>query len=151
MITAQVENLERGLDELKLLLPLHYRELALDQDLVPLDPDYDEYIAQDRAGHVCYVTLRDAGALIGYFVGFVRPGLHYQTCMTCIQDIFYVVQDSRGQKGGQTLFAEVERELKRRGVMRWIVNSKCHFDASWMFERLGFDKIETIYSKMIGD
>lgn len=150
MITAQVESLSEGLEELKELLPLHYHELALNKDLVPLCPNYQIYLDKDASGQICYVTLRSDGALIGYFVGFVEPGLHYQTCLTCIMDIFYVVQDQRGQRGGLILFKEVEKELIRRGVQRWFVGSKCHKDASALFERLGFERVEIMYSKMLG-
>lgn len=151
MITAQVESLTEVLEELKPLLPLHWEELALNKDDVPLDPQYHIYLERDARGEVIFTTLRDKGVLIGYFVGFVNPGLHYQTCLTCIMDIFYLVQDKRGAMGGSILFKAVEKELKRRGVQRWFVGSKCHKDASWLFERLGFEKVEITYSKMLGE
>jgi hypothetical protein len=49
------------------------------------------------------------------------------------------------------LFKFTEKELRRRGVDRWFVGSKVHLDASWMFERLGFERVEIFYSKMLGD
>ena len=149
MITAQVENLTETLPELKPLLPLHWEELALNKDSVPLDPIYEIYEQRDAAGQVCFVTLRDQGELIGYFVGFVNPGLHYKTCLTCIMDIFYVVQDSRGQRGGVKLFKEVEKELQRRGVGRWFVGEKLHKPCGKLFEFLGFEPVERTYSKML--
>lgn len=150
MITAHVESFERRLPELKPLLPLHYQELALDKDKVPLDPQYDLYVERERLGQVLFVTLRQAGELIGYFIGFIAPGLHYKTCLTCTPDIFYVHPEHRGNKAGFILFDAVEKELRRRGVQRWFVGAKVHFDASWMFERLGFERVEVTYSKWIG-
>jgi GNAT superfamily N-acetyltransferase len=149
MLTAQVESFTDALDELKRLLPLHYEELALNKDSVPLDPQYEIYLQRDSAGEVVFVTLRDLGVLVGYFIGFVAPGLHYRTCLTCTMDIFYVVPDSRGARGGVRLFKAVESELKRRGVDRWFVGSKVHKDASKLFEYLDFSKVETYYSKML--
>lgn len=149
MITAQVESFMAQLDELKPILPTHYEELALDKDDCPLDPRYDVYERMEAAGELLFVTLRQRGALIGYFIGFVHPGLHYQTVLTCHMDIFYVHPEHRGNGGGQILFAEVERELKRRGVTRWFVGAKLHLDASWLFERLGFRRIEVYYSKVL--
>ncbi len=151
MITAHVESFTERLDELRPLLPVHYAELALDQDKVPLDPQFDIYLQRDVRGEVLFVVLREAGELIGYFIGFVAPGLHYRTCLTCTMDIFYVHPEHRGGNGGRILFAAVEAELKRRGVQRWFVGSKVHMDASWLFEGLGFGKVETYYSKWIGD
>lgn len=149
MITSQIESFTEQLPELKQLLPLHYQELALNQDTIPLDPQYDIYESRESLGELLYVTLRENGGLIGYYIGFVSPGLHYRTCLTCITDIFYIHKDHRGKKSGLLLFQTVENELKRRGVNRWFTGSKCHLDASGFFELLGFERVEIYYSKMI--
>lgn len=151
MITAHLESFTERLPELQPLLPLHYKELALNQDTVPLAPQYEVYIEREKQGGLIFVTLREAGELIGYFIGFIAPGLHYKTCLTCTMDIFYVHPDRRGGSAGVKLFKFVEAELTRRGVQRWFVGSKCHMDASWLFERLGFERVEVYYSKMLGD
>lgn len=149
MITAQVESLTARLEEMKPLFPLHWEELALNRDKVPLDPQYDIYLARDARGEVLFITLRELGELVGYFVGFVAPGLHYRTCLTLTMDIFYVRPDKRGRCGVR-LFRAVEEEAKRRGVKRMFVGSKCHKDASWLFERLGYEEVERYFSKWIG-
>jgi GNAT superfamily N-acetyltransferase len=146
------ESLAENLEELKPLLPLHYEELALDQEKVPLDPQYEVYLEREARGELLFVIVRDEEkALVGYYIGFISPGLHYQTCLTCITDIFYLKQDARGGGLGVRLFQFVERELKSRGVDRWFVGSKWHKDASKLFEYLGFGKVETYYSKYLGD
>jgi GNAT superfamily N-acetyltransferase len=151
MITAAVESFMENLPTLKPILPLHYAELALDQDKVPLDPMYEVYEVREERGELLFVTIRKDGDLIGYFIGIIAPGLHYRTCLTLTMDIFYVHPEHRGGRGGFILFEEVEREAKRRGVQRWFVGSKDHFPASWLFERLGFSRVETYYSKWVGD
>lgn len=151
MITCQAETFAGILDELKPILPRHYEELALNQDSVPLDPQYDIYLQRENNGEVLVVTLRESGVLCGYFIGFVSPALHYKTCLTCIMDIFYVVQEWRGHGGGQILFRGVEKELINRGVQRLFVGSKLHKDASWLFERMGYTEVERYYSKMLGE
>ena len=151
MITFEIESFTDNLPELKTILPLHYEELALDQDKVPLSPQYDIYEAREAAGELIFVTARQKGELIGYFIGFISAGLHYSTCLTCIMDIFYIHPEHRGSSFGFKLFEFVENELKRRGVDRWFVGSKCHLDASWLFEKLGFERVEVTYSKYMGD
>jgi len=151
MMSAQIETIREGLEELKPLLPIHYEELALNKDKVPLDPQYGLYLAREERGEVIYMTLREDGKLMGYFIGFIAPGLHYKTCLTCTMDIFYVHPDHRNGRGGLRLFRSLERELKRRGVQRWFVGSKLHKDAGRLFEALGFSPIETYYSRWIGD
>lgn len=150
MITAHVESLTEHLPELMHLLPQHYEELALNKDKVPLDPQYEYYLEHDAKGAVIFVTLREAGELIGYFIGFISPGLHYKTCLTCMMDIFYLRKDKRTGTGGIRLFRFVEAELKRRGVQRWFMGSKIHADASALFKRIGATPVETYYSKWLG-
>jgi len=151
MITTHVESFVGNLPALRPLLPLHYAELALNQDKVPLDPQFDIYEQRDAAGGLLFMALRDAGELIGYFIGFIAPGLHYKTCLTCQMDIFYVHPDHRGGGAGWQLFKAVEVEAKRRGVQRMFVGSKLHKDASWLFQRLGYEPCETYYTAWIGD
>ncbi len=151
MITAQIESFSERLEEFKPLFPLHWQELALNKDKVPLDPQYDIYIEKEFQGQLLFVTLRELGKPVGYFIGFIAPGLHYKTCLTCTMDIFYVHPEKRGGRAGIKLFKFVEQELRRRGVDRWFVGSKCHMDASWLFEYLNFEKVEIYYSKWIGE
>lgn len=150
MITAQIEPFAPFLDEVKDLLPLHWEELALNRDKVPLDPQYEEYLRRDAQGAVLVATLRENGVLKGYFVGFVAPGLHYRTCLTLTMDIFWTHPDIRGGLAGVKLFREVEREAKRRGVQRIFYGSKLHKDASRLFAFLKAEPVETYYSKWIG-
>jgi GNAT superfamily N-acetyltransferase len=151
MITCHVESFEERLAELQVLLPLHYRELALNQDKVPLSPRYGDYIDRERAGGLLFMTLRDAGELVGYFIGFIAPGLHYSTCLTCTMDIFYVHPEKRTGSAGIRMFRFVETELRRRGVQRWFMGSKIHADASALFKRIGAEPVETYFSKWIGE
>lgn len=151
MITAHVESFEQNLEYLKPLLPIHYKELALDQDKVPLSPQFDKYVAAEQRGELMFVTLRKAGQMVGYFIGFIAPGLHYSTCLTCNMDIFYVLPDHRGSGTGFQLFKFVEQQLKKRGVDRMFVGSKMHKDASWLFEKLNYTPVETYYSTWLGD
>lgn len=152
MITCAVESFTERIDELKRIIPMHYEELALDKDKVPLSPQWDIYVEREKLGEVLFVVMREKGEMIGYFIGFIAPGLHYSTCLTCIMDIFYIRPDKRGAAlPGVKLFRAVEDELKRRGVQRWYVGSKAKADASALFEFLKFKKVETFYGKWIGD
>lgn len=151
MVTILIESFEDRLPELRPLLPLHYEELALDKDKVPLAPNYGVYIEREHHGQLMFMVARDRGELIGYFIGFVMPGLHYMTCLTLAMDIFYIHPEHRGNNTGILLFQAVEAEAKRRGVQRMIVSTKVHFSAAWLFKRLGYTEIEHVYSHWLGD
>jgi L-amino acid N-acyltransferase YncA len=151
MITAQVENWSDCLPELKTLFPIHFKELALNQDKVELAPRYDVYSKMEKEGSLFVCTLRSFGVLIGYFVGIINPSLHYGNCLECSMDIFFVKPECRVGNCGMKLFKAVRHELKRRGVQRWHVGSKVHSDASALFRRLGMTQVETYYSEWLGD
>ena len=160
MITAHVERLHDTLEELKPMFGPHYAELALNQDKVSLDPQYDLYLLREQMGEVLLVVLREAGKVVAYFVGFVAPGMHYRTCLTLTMDIFWLCPEYRdgdslekleGQMLAVQLFEEVRAEAKRRGVQRVFYGSKLHKDASQVFEDLGMVEVERYYSAWLGD
>lgn len=151
MLTAHIESFAERLDELKVLLPLHYKELALNQDKVPLDPQYDIYIARERAGELMFITLREAGVLVGYFIGFVAPGLHYRTCLTLTMDIMYVHPDKRQCGGGAVLFGFVKEQARLRGVQRAFVGEKVHAPIGGFLESQGFELCERTYTAWLGE
>jgi GNAT superfamily N-acetyltransferase len=123
LLTTAIESL--NLDELKPILPIHYKELSehLKHD-IPLDPDYQKYLAAQQRGELLYVTLRQSGLLVGYFIGLFGPALHYRTCNSLILDIFYVTPEARGNKGGQTLLSAVKKEWIRRHGKVWTMGMK---------------------------
>lgn len=148
--SAQIEPFMQGVEELKPLLPGHWEELALNQDKTPLDPQWEVYAQREAAGQLLYVTLRQAGVLKGYFIGFIAPGLHYRQCLTLTMDIYYTTPDVRGGTAGLRLMRAVMKEAKRRGVQRVFFGSKLHKDSGRLFEALGMKPVETYYSSWIG-
>lgn len=156
MITAHTELLRDVLTELQPFLEAHWRELALDQDKVPLTPQYGEYQRREAAGELLLCTLREAGKVIAYFLGFVAPGMHYATCLTLTMDIFYVTPDFRPDDSldeieqnllFKTLFAEVKRAAVARGVQRVFFGSKLAKDVSRFYiEELGLTEVERWFS-----
>lgn len=160
MITAHIERLHDCLEELKPHFVPHYRELALNQDKVPLDPNYGEYLRREAAGEVLCATLREAGKVVSYFVGFVSPALNYQTCLTLNMAIFWVDPEHRGEDSLSSLEEEllwvqlfecVLEEAARRGVKRYYFGSKAHRDVSAIFERLGMAPADIYYSGWLGE
>lgn len=160
MTEVKVESFTRCFQELQPLLVAHWKELALNQEQVPLDPCWDIYLQRDHEGGLLFVTVRDAGQLLGYFIGFVAPGLHYRSCRTLQMDIFWLHPDLRdgdsldqveGQVLAQELFEQVHQEAKRRGAQRIFVGTKSHKDASLLFARLGYAEVERYHSLWLGD
>lgn len=159
MITCCAERAHDCLEELKPLFQPHWEELALDKDKVPLDPDYQAYLEAEDRGELLLVVARDAGKVVGYFVGFVRPHLNYRTCIVLQMAIFWLAPEYRDEDSLGTieremlctdLFDLVKREAVARGVQRPYYGSKFHKDASGLFETLGMHEVERYYSAWWG-
>lgn len=151
MLTAAPESFIANVGELRELIGGHWEKLALDKDKVPLDPNWDVYFAREWAGELSFVVLRDAGRMVGYWITFVAPGLHYRTCLTATMDIWNVLPDYERAGPILTLSRAVMRELKRRGVNRSFVGEKLHKPCGRLYRALGYEPIETMYSKWVSD
>lgn len=150
MITAGVELIRDILPELKPLLAKHYDALSLHKGRdYPLMPQFHVYLAREAAGEVSFIALRRDGILIGYWVCFITPGLHYQTCLTSIMDIWFVDPDHMAGKAPIILMRAVETEMRRRGVNLWFAGEKLHKPCGRLFEKLGFEKVEATYAKWL--
>jgi len=149
MITYSVEKLSDIFDELKPLLQCHYEEIARHKDVIKLNPDYDKYKVMDNAGYLHTVTARDGGKLIGYFVSFVMPHLHYKDCIMSVNDVLFIEKNYRKGFVAMRMFKFAERTLKERGVLKIHINMKIAHDFGILLERIGYVEIERIYEKML--
>lgn len=158
-LTCTVERLHEVLSELKPLFEPHWGELALDQEKAPLDPQYGLYLQRDAQNEVLCVILREKGAIRGYFVGFIAPGLHYQRTLTLTMDISWLHpclrgEDSLGQVEQELALEQIYEvaleEARRRGVQRVYFGTKLHKDIGALYERLGLTCVEHYYSGWIG-
>lgn len=151
MVTYQVEDWFDCVAEMKLLWPLHWEEVALNRDKIPLEPDMDSYEAYAKAGALHVVTIRADGKIVGYHVSVVRPHLHYKSSLSAFVDMYYLHPDFRQGMTGVRLFKEVEKSLKARGVQKMFTGTKLSLDMGRIFERLGWHETERLYTKYIGD
>lgn len=151
MISYQLEPYDVCKDEIDALLPLHWEEVALDHDTVPLDKDHAAYQEAADAGVLHIVTMRTDGKLTGYIAGFVRGHLHYKSTLHALTDVFFIHPDHRKGWNGVKLFREYERTLKARGVVKLFLATKLHGDLniSTLLERLGYRLTEKLYSKLL--
>lgn len=134
--------------EMEKLFPLHYEELCVTKDF-PLAPDYDAYRKLANAGMLRCITVRADEKVIGYAIFIVQPHLHYMTCKTAFEDIYYIRPDFRKGRVGIRLFKYAEEVLKRIGVNRIIMHTKTHMDNSKLFEYLGYKWTDKLFTKIL--
>ena len=151
MITASVEPFSQHFAEFQQLTDGHWRKLALDQDTVPLNPRWEIYFAKEQAGELMFVVLRDLGRMVGYWLAFIAPGLHYQTCLTAQMDIWNVLPEYEKTMAALVLMRAVEREYARRGVNRSFAGEKLHLPCGRLYKAFGYKPVEQYYSKLIRD
>lgn len=132
------------------LFPLHWKELALNQEVIQLDPDHDLYNAIDKSGQLMILTAREDGKLLGYNVYFIRNHMHYKLTKVAMTDMYFVLPEAR-RGVGLKLFIEAEQRLKARGVKLAITSCKVHEDHERLFTRLGWTFSDKTFVKFIGN
>lgn len=150
-ISYAVEPLEDILEELKPLLEEHYEEVAMYKDRVKLDPDYEKYLTLSELGILHCVTVRDKGVLIGYFITFIQPHLHYQETLYGVNDILFLEPSYRGSDVAVKLFMFAEERLRDEGVDVLVLHMKTSLPFEGLAKFLHYDKAEYNYSKYIGE
>lgn len=156
-VTFHQEKLSAVKAEAEPLLRRHWEEIAMDRDVVPLDPNWALYGQLEADGMLSITTARDPrievrgkdGALIGYVCYIVAPALHYQSLVVADCDIFWLAPEYRGRMLGARLIAESEKPLPAMGANKVVNKVKLTHDAGSMFERLGYKAIERVYTKLL--
>ena len=138
------------LNEMDDLFPAHYEELCVTKEF-DYEPDYDAYKRCAEAGMLRCITCRADGELIGYIIFLISPHLHYKSCITATEDIYFVKKEYRKGRIGIRLFQYAEKVLKERGVQRIVMHTKVHLDNSKLFEYLGYKWTDKVFTKMLGN
>jgi GNAT superfamily N-acetyltransferase len=137
-------------DEIKPLLEQHYQEIALDQDVIKLNPDWDAYAKYDSIHALrCYTARNDDGDLVGYFVLMVSTSLHYKDHLFANNDVIFLRKDARKGMTGVKLIKYAVKCLQHEGITRININTKTHQPFDVVVERLGFELIERVYSLVL--
>lgn len=148
MITYAEEDPTVFFSELAPLIPAHYEELCVTKDF-PVEPDFVAYDRLNKAGMLKAITCRSDGELIGYIIFVVQPHLHYMSCITAFEDLYYVKKEYRKGRTGIKLFQFSELVLKGAGVKRIIMHTKIHLDNSRLFEYLGYKNTDKLFTKLL--
>ena len=141
------ETVEQNVAESKPLLESHFKEIAQFQD-IPLDPDYDQYIALEKAGFIrCFIARDTDGAMVGYAVYFVRNNLHYRGSLQAVQDVIFIKPEFRGRGGRFILWCD--EKLKEQGVQVVYHHVKSKFNFGPMLEKCGYELVDLIYARRL--
>jgi hypothetical protein len=134
--------------ELEPLLEEHFKEVAHYQD-IPLDPVWSIYAQAHGTGNLRVYTFREAGVLAGYAVFFVRSNIHYASSLQAVQDVIWLAPAYRKQMLGAAFIQFCDSELKHLGVQVVHHHVKLSLDWGETLKRMGYEAVETIYSKRL--
>ena len=150
MASIQVEPWATFYPDSKEIFPLHWRELALHQEQIPLSIDEAKYETLDKTGILLVITARDSGKLVGYYLWFLMPHLHYSNAGPMgLTDMYFVLPEYR-QGTGARLFIASEHELRKRGIVKAITSCKVHEDHTIFLEHLGWTFSDKTFVKYLG-
>src|SRR6266566_6767577 len=139
--------------ELPPLFHEHWKELALNQDTVKLDPNWDQFYALDVQGILRILTVRMEGRLIGYVFLLFGPHLHYKSTAWAHCDMFWLDPVYRQGWTGVKMFKALLRGVEEMDAKIASVPVKLHFMNARvikLLERLGFKQTEVIMTTRIG-
>jgi hypothetical protein len=138
--------------EISDLLKKHWEEVALDRDVIKLDPAWDQYQLLDSIGVLHITTVRSNGRLVGYYINVIKEHLHYKQSRTAFSDVFFIEEQYRFT-GGVRMFKAMEGFMKAKGVEKIYCTHKLHVNdqIGGILLRLGYRHIENVWSKMIGE
>jgi len=142
---------ESFINEIKPLLEEHWEEIAMYKDKIEFSPDYDKYISLQNMGMLHVVVVRDDGKLVGYFVSFIQPHIHYKKHLFAVSDILYIHPDYRGSTVAYRMFKYAKQELREVGVSVLMIHMKTAHPFGRLCEALGMEKQELSYSVYLGD
>ena len=148
-ITYQQEFLVTTEKDARPLLEKHWQEIAVNKEHIKLNPDWEAYADLEAFGNLKIFTARDGSALVGYFVVFVRNHIHYKDHLFAHNDILFLSEPYRKGFTGIKLIKFAEECLKADGVSVLTINTKTHKPFDGVLQRLGFNHVENIYSKLL--
>jgi GNAT superfamily N-acetyltransferase len=156
VITYQREEFSQVARELLPLLRRHHKEIALYQNRVEFDPDWDFYYALERRRCLVALTVRSNGALVGYIFNFVGPHHHYRSTQWSNNDVFWLDPAYRAGAIGLRMFTEMDKLLASLGVKVSGYQPKLHFErerggVQKLLRHLGYEEVGVQLQKTLGD
>lgn len=131
------------------MLQNHWKEVALDQELMKLDPDYERYRKLVEQNALVVITAREDDKMIGYAIYFLARHLHYKTLLMALEDIHYIDPTHRNQGVGSAMLAKGEEVLKGLGVCYVHLRKKAKSEETNLYADLGYSPIETVWGKRL--
>lgn len=131
------------------LLAEHWEEVALNKDLMVLEPNVDAYERLESCGALFALGAFDGEQLVGYSATMVQQHLHYKDLRYAVNDVLFVAKSHRSGRAGIRLMQETERIAKERGAQLMLWHAKPETALGAILPRMGYAVQDIIYSKAL--
>jgi len=147
---CRLDSFRVNLEELKTFFAIQWEETIFPDAKEQLNPDLDLYLNAEENNLLIFLSLKDKGKLVGYFLGFKTKATHSKDETYVMQDSIFIHPDYRSKGGGIRLIKQLEEECKKMGVARILLCERVNNPIGKIFERVGYAPSEIYYSKYIG-
>jgi len=133
------------------IFPVHYRELSLHQDRVPLGMDDELYRGMEARGNLHVLTAREDGRLVGYYLAIVIKNHPHNKDAGKVAncDMFYMLPEFRKGGAGAKLILMAEKSLREKGVTKVSMSVKLHQNHGRLLEALGWEATDLMFQKLL--
>jgi len=145
-----VESFGDAITEAYPLIARHYGEIAWKRESIPLDVNQAQYLVLEAKNMLRIHTARVNGSLVGYSAWFLTRHLHYRQTLFANNDVLYIAPEYRGGAGA-AFIQFCEADLRACGAHAIILHIKSVLDWSRLAQNLGYEQVETIHQKWVGD
>lgn len=151
MIRFQSEDVHSFLRDGEKIFPLHFKELALNQEKIPLDMDFALYRDLYRKQLLHIVTARTEKEMVGYHLAIVVTHHPHNASAGpyATTDMFYILPEHRKGGTGAKLLIAAEVALTKLGVKRMAISTKLHSSQQKLFEALGWTATDLVFHKVV--
>lgn len=131
------------------LFQAHWDEIALNKELMSLNPDIHRYKLMEESGALFAIGVFVGEQLVGYSVNFVTPHLHYANLICAQNDLLFLDKAHRASGAGMALIQATEHEAKARGARMLIMHAKQRTALETLLPRIGYGVQDIMFSKEI--
>lgn len=143
--TTVADLMDHGTD----LFRQHWNEIALNKQVMVLNPDRARYEALETAGSLIVLGAYENSVLVGYSVSFVTEHFHYSDLTIAQNDLLFLVASLRGTRLGLELITETEKAAQAKGAGMMLWHAKPNTPMANLMPRLSYGVQDIIFSKVI--
>lgn len=153
-MTFQAEPWWQAESEIRKLVDVHWRELAVFQDRMKLAIKWAHYRELDQRVSMPILQLTTARTmqreLAGYWINVINTHPHYESTVCAFQDSYFLLPQYRKGNTGLALMLEMQANAKLAGAECIIGSDKDHLSMQGLFEYCKFMSPGRQYMKWIG-